>query len=267
MQLLEHSVTFIGNATLLLRFGDLCLLTDPNFIHKGEEVSIGYGLHATRQTNPACQIADLPPIDVLVLSHFHGDHFDQVAERELDKSTLIVTPPDAAHELATRGFTNVHPLKTWQRFEQTKNASHLRLTATPGKHGPTLVDFALPNVMGSVLELEDSRAGLQLSVYISGDTLVFDDLLDIPRRHPAIDLAFLHLGGTRVMGIMVTMDGKQGVELLGIVRPRHAIPIHYDDYDLFSSALSDFQTEVRAAGLEDRVTYLCRGDTYDLRRA
>ena len=266
MQSLEHSVTFIGNATLLLRFGELNVLTDPNFVHKGEQVSIGYGLHATRQTDPACELADLPPIDLLILSHFHGDHFDQVVEQRLDKSALIVTPPDAARELVARGFTNTHALRTWETFEQTKGDSHVRVTATPGKHGPALVDFVLPEVMGSVLELEDARVGLQLSVYLSGDTLLFDDLHEIPRRNPTIDLAFLHLGGTRVMGIMVTMDGKQGVELAHIVQPRHMVPVHFDDYDLFSSPLSEFQAEVRRAGMEDRVTYLSRGDTFNLRR-
>ena len=60
-----------------------------------EQVSIGYGMHATRLTNPAMEIHQLPPLDLVVLSHFHGDHFDQVAERELDKSLPIVTTNEA----------------------------------------------------------------------------------------------------------------------------------------------------------------------------
>jgi L-ascorbate metabolism protein UlaG (beta-lactamase superfamily) len=58
------------------------------------------------------------------------------------------------------------------------------------------------------------------------------------------------------------MDGKQGVQLMQIVTPQHAIPIHYDDYDVFTSPLADFQQEVQAAGLEERVHYLRHGDTY-----
>jgi L-ascorbate metabolism protein UlaG (beta-lactamase superfamily) len=61
---------------------------------------------------------------------------------------------------------------------------------------------------------------------------------------------------------MVTMDAEQGVQMLRIVRPKHAIPIHYNDYDVFQSPLSDFQREVGTAGLEDRVHYLHHGDTY-----
>lgn len=51
---------------------------------------LGHGIWARREVEPACQIADLPPIDLVVLSHYHGDHFDDVAARELDKTLPIV---------------------------------------------------------------------------------------------------------------------------------------------------------------------------------
>jgi L-ascorbate metabolism protein UlaG (beta-lactamase superfamily) len=91
---------------------------------------------------------------------------------------------------------------------------------------------------------------------------VIDDLKEIPRRYSDIHLALLHLGGTRVLGVMVTMDGKQGVEAIQVVDPERAIPIHYNDYDVFTSPLSEFQREVEAAGLEERVHYLNHGETY-----
>jgi L-ascorbate metabolism protein UlaG (beta-lactamase superfamily) len=117
--------------------------------------------------------------------------------------------------------------------------------------------------MGSMLEFGASNAGERaFRLYISGDTLVHEDLEDIPRRYAGIDLALLHLGGTRVLGILVTMDAAQGVEALRIIDPRRAIPIHYDDYDVFESTLAEFQQAVRDAGLEGRVEYLARGDTY-----
>jgi L-ascorbate metabolism protein UlaG (beta-lactamase superfamily) len=47
-----------------------------------------------------------------------------------------------------------------------------------------------------------------------------------------------------------------------IVKPKRAIPIHYNDYDVFKSPLSHFQSEVKAAGLEDRLHYLRHGETY-----
>jgi glyoxylase-like metal-dependent hydrolase (beta-lactamase superfamily II) len=68
------SIFFIGTATVLIRYAEFAILTDPNFIHKHEQVDLGYGLSATRQTDPAMEIHELPPLDLVLLSHFHGDH-------------------------------------------------------------------------------------------------------------------------------------------------------------------------------------------------
>jgi L-ascorbate metabolism protein UlaG (beta-lactamase superfamily) len=116
--------------------------------------------------------------------------------------------------------------------------------------------------MGSILEFRTPAASVPLRLYVSGDTLVFDDLREIPRRFPDIDLALLHLGGTRVFGVLLTMNGRQGVEALRIVGPKTVIPIHFDDYTVFKSPLSDFRAAVAAAGLAAKVRYLDRGESY-----
>lgn len=203
------SIFFIGNATVLIRYGGLTVLTDPTFIHKHQEVSIGYGLSARRLTNPALEISELPPLDLIVLSHFHGDHFDQVAERELDKSLPIATTQEAAEELESRGFGNTHPLGTWSSLTLNKGDVSLRATAMPGRHGPPLSELVLPEVMGSLLEFQSPIGAVRFQMYITGDTLVIDELKEITRRYRDIDLALLHLGGTEVLGIMVTMDGNK----------------------------------------------------------
>jgi len=256
------SVFFIGNATVLIRFGSFTILTDPTFIHIHEEVSIGYGMHSQRLTNPAVEIGDLPPLDFVLLSHFHGDHFDQVAEAELDKTLPIVTTAEAARELEKRGFDNTHALDTWESIDLFKSDVTLHITALPARHGPPVVDLLLPEVMGSLLEWELPGRGVAYRMYITGDTLMIDELHEIRRRHPNIDLALLHLGGTMVLGILVTMDAEQGLEALRVVQPQMAIPIHYNDYDVFKSPLSDFQLAVAEAGLADKVHYLSHGDTY-----
>jgi L-ascorbate metabolism protein UlaG (beta-lactamase superfamily) len=114
-----------------------------------------------------------------------------------------------------------------------------------------------------MLEFRTAGDETRLRLYISGDTLIHERLREIPRRYPAIDLALLHLGGTKVLGIMVTMDAAQGVEAIRIIEPRTAIPIHYNDYTVFRSSLEDFRRAVVEAGLEDRVHYLSHGDTYE----
>jgi L-ascorbate metabolism protein UlaG (beta-lactamase superfamily) len=116
--------------------------------------------------------------------------------------------------------------------------------------------------MGSMLEFEQAD-NILLRLYITGDTLVFDELNEIRKRYAYLDQAILHLGGTRALGILVTMDGRQGIELLKLLQPKVAIPIHYNDYTVFKSPLSEFQDEVKAAGWEDRVRYLKHGETYN----
>lgn len=255
------SVQFIGNATVLLRLGPFTVLTDPTFVHRHERVPLGWGLHTTRLTDPAMDVADLPPIDLVVLSHFHGDHFDQAAQRDLDKGLPVVTTVQAQSDLAERGFANTIGLETWDLLEVDKGRSRLRITACPGRHGPGVTDLLLPDVMGTVLEYQP-EPGRVRRVYISGDTLVFDRLHEIRDRFPDIDLGLLHLGGTRVMGILVTMDAEQGAEALGIIRPRTAVPIHFDDYDVFTSPLEDFIAAAEKAGFGDRLHVLERGGVY-----
>lgn len=256
------SVFFVGTATVLIRYAGFTILTDPNFLHRGDHVHLGYGLRSVRRTDPAVEFEDLPPLDFVLLSHMHGDHFDRVAERKLNKATPIVSTRHAVAYLKKRNFTSAHALRTWETLALEKGEARLRLTAMPGTHGPGPFGAVLPPVMGSMLEFQTPENETRLRLYISGDTLIHERLREIPRRYPDIDLALLHLGGTRVLGIMVTMDAEQGVEAMRIIDPRTAIPIHYNDYEVFESPLEDFKHAVAAAGLHERVHYLDHGDTY-----
>ena len=259
----EGSVQFIGTATVLIRYQGFTILTDPNFLHKGDHVHLGYGLTSERMTNPAIELDQLPPIDLVVLSHMHEDHFDKLVQEKLARDTPIVSTPEAAEALKQLGFTRTFGLSKWSKLEVEKGDARLRITAAPGRHGKLGMQALLPTVMGSVLDFGPDTAAPSYRMYISGDTLVYDDLQNIPQRFPGIDLALLHLGGTRILGVFkVTMDGKDGVQLMQIVQPRHAIPIHYNDYDVFKSPLADFAREVKEAGLEQKVTYLVHGQTY-----
>src|SRR5215217_7724415 len=255
------SIFFVGTATVILRYAGFTILTDPNFLHTGDHAHLGYGLTAQRLTNPALEIEDLPPLDFCVLSHYHGDHFDQVAEEKLQKGLPIVTTEHAACEPEDKGFTATIALDTWDSATVEKGDAKVHVTSMPGTHGPRRRKF-LPDVMGSMLEFEPASGRTALRLYITGDTLVFDDLHEIPRRYPEIDLALFHLGGTQIMGLLLTMDAEQGVEAIQIIDPREVIPIHYNDYEVFKSPLEDFKEAVAAAGFEDRARYLSHGETY-----
>ncbi len=65
------------------------------------------------------------------------------------------------------------------------------------------------------------------------------------------------------MGVMLTMDAEQGVEAIKMIRPEKAIPIHYNDYDVFKSPLEDFKRAAKEAGLTEKIVYLSHGETYN----
>ena len=126
----EGTVFFVGNATVLIRYAGFTILTDPNFLHKGEHVHLGYGLRSERLTDPAIEMDRLPPIDLVLLSHYHEVHFDKEVERRLDRTIPIVTSNEAAEHLREHGFRSVHGLGKWQAIEIAKGDARLRITAT-----------------------------------------------------------------------------------------------------------------------------------------
>jgi L-ascorbate metabolism protein UlaG (beta-lactamase superfamily) len=261
----EGEVYFIGNATTLIRFGGLTILTDPAFLHKGEHVHLGHGIWARREVEPACQIADLPPIDLVVLSHYHGDHFDDVAAQELDKELPIVSTGDGVNKLAALGFQRGYPLDTWESLVVHKGDATLSITAMPARHATDeSVEELLMPVNGHLLDF--SRNGEQLyRLYITGDTMLIDSLEDIPRRYPDIDLGLIHTGGTTFLVSVVTMTGEQGVRAVEITKPRTAIPIHYNDFSVFLSGLDDFKKAAEASPTKTDFVYLAHGESYTFR--
>ena len=174
------SLTFIGTATTVLRLGSFTLLTDPNFLHRGQRAYLGKGLWSKRLTEPAMSIEELPELDAVVLSHLHGDHFDRVARRDLARSQPVLTTPAAARRLG-RGGSRPTGLETWQSETLTRGNETLTVTSLPAIHARGLMGALLPPVMGSMLE-HRSGGESRRRVYISGDTLTGEHIREIARE-------------------------------------------------------------------------------------
>ncbi|GAA0584744.1 MBL fold metallo-hydrolase [Paractinoplanes ferrugineus] len=245
---MNADLTFIGNATVLLRIGDFTLLTDPAFGPAGSRVGLGWGMWTRRLRAPALDALAGADLDAVLLSHLHGDHFDRAARQTLDADLTILTTPQAERRLRRGRFWAVRGLPTWESYEMTRGDQRLRVTAVPGRHGPGIADRLLPDVMGSVLEFT-AGGQTRLTLYITGDTLFRPGLAEIPERFGGIDAMLIHLGGTRVLGLLVTMDDRQGAELTGLIRPGRTVPIHNDDYRVQKSPLDRFLTRARDLGL------------------
>jgi L-ascorbate metabolism protein UlaG (beta-lactamase superfamily) len=186
---------------------------------------LGYGLKSKRLTDPAIDIEQLPPVDLCVLSHYHADHFDRVAEENLHPELPIITTSHAAKKLRKKEFKQAISLDTWQASVFRKGPISLRITSMPGKHGPGISQAFLPTVMGSMLEFLNRSQQILLAIYISGDTIFHQSLYEIPKRHPKIDLGLFHLGGTRVLGLPVSMDDQQGLKAVQVIEPDVKKPV------------------------------------------
>jgi L-ascorbate metabolism protein UlaG (beta-lactamase superfamily) len=207
-------------------------------------------------------------------------------EESLNRDFPIATTPHAKDCLTTKkgndAFRAVTALDFWDSaiLNSSDSKAAIKVTGMPGKHlppGPLSVAndilSAVPPTNGWLLELGHASDSESLEtgyrIYISGDTLFVDELREIPARlqNDKIDLMLVHIGGTTIPGpalplLMVTMDAKQGLQLLRLVDPDVTIPVHFDDYDVFLSPLEDFKKEVNDAGLRQRVVYLDRGEQY-----
>lgn len=253
---------FIGTATTVITLGSFTLLTDPNFLHRGQRAYLGWGLSSPRLTDPAIAPEDVPPLDVVLLSHLHGDHFDRVSRARLDRAAPVISTAHAVRKLDRWGFDG-RALENWEHHSLRKDGEELVITSLPAVHARGLLGKMLPPVMGSMLE--HSVDGVVVRrVYISGDTLTGDHIDQVRERFPDIDAAVVHLGGTRVLFRTVTMDGKAGVDFVERCRPSVVVPVHYDDYRVFRSPLSDFVDHAHARGLGTTLRPPRRGEVVSL---
>jgi hypothetical protein len=144
-----------------------------------------------------------------VLSHYHGDHFDDVAARDLDRAIPILTTDHAVGQLRELGFAQGLALDTWDSVTVEKGEARLVVTAMPAKHSTDdEVALMLMPVNGSMLDFYRGEDRL-FRLYITGDTMLHDRLHDIPRWYPDIDLGLIHAGGTTLFVTVVTMTGPR----------------------------------------------------------
>jgi hypothetical protein len=142
-------IFFVGTATTILDWSGISIMTDPNFLHAGDHVHLGPGVTSTRRTNPAVELHSLPRIDLVLLSHYHADHFDEKVEESLRRDLPIVTTPHAKKCLVEQKkdedkFTAVTELDFWEScvigiegadLNGGKRAA-IHVRGMPGKHVP-----------------------------------------------------------------------------------------------------------------------------------
>ena len=223
-------ITHIGGPTALIEVGGWRLLTDPTFDPAGRKYKFGWGTGSRKLAGPAIAASDLPPIDAVLLSHdHHDDNLDPAGRALLPSAGVVVTTVSGAARLggAARG------LAPWQSTRlEAPGRPAIEITATPCRHGPPLSHPLVGDVVGFSLGWDAQEHGV---LWISGDTVLYDGVREVAERL-RVDVALLHLGGVQfpVTGpARYTMTAKDAVELAGLIRPRVAIPIHYEGWKHF----------------------------------
>ena len=120
-------------------------------------------------------------------------------------------------------------------------------------------------MIGFALRWEGQKHGV---LWISGDTVLYDGVREVAQRM-TVDAAILHLGGVRfpVTGpVRYTMTARDAIELCGVVRPRTAIPVHYEGWSHFHQGRAVIERELAAApaGIRDAFRWLPIGAAVEL---
>jgi L-ascorbate metabolism protein UlaG (beta-lactamase superfamily) len=245
-------LTHIGGPTVLIETGGWRLLTDPTFDPAGGTYRFGWGTGSRKVAGPALQANELGPIDAVLLSHDqHDDNLDASGRDLLASVPLVITTPPGAKRLGsgTRG------LEDWETTKiESEGRAPLEITATPCRHGAPVIDRLSGAVIGFSLNGEDQTEG---ELWISGDTVLYDGVRQVADRLK-IDTALLHLGGVRfpVTGpLRYTMTAADAIELCEAIRPRVAIPIHYEGWRHFREGRADVERELAKAPAEVRESF------------
>lgn len=239
----DLAVTRILHGSLVLELGTTRLLVDPWF-HSG---------YATRQTEPLGLTPEhLPRAAAVLITHRHAGHFDPDALAEIAKKTpRAIAPPTMVDALRALGFTDVTPLEWWS----DTMVGPIRITAVPSSH-PVREN-------GYVVASDRVRA------YLGGDTRWFDGLVDVATAFPDLDVAFLPVGGERLLGLRRTMGPVEAARAAALFRARRVIPIAYGAAGGFplvwyaSDPVRRFQAAAQAQGITaEHVVVLEPGESW-----
>jgi L-ascorbate metabolism protein UlaG (beta-lactamase superfamily) len=237
-------ITHVGGPTALIEVGGWRLLTDPTFDPPGRRYNFGWGSGSRKLAGPAISASGLAPIDAVLLTHdHHGDNLDEAGRALLPSAGAVVTTVSGAKRLGG-GARGLEPWAT-TRLEAPERPS-IEITATPCRHGPPLSRPIVGDVIGFALRWEGQEHGV---LWISGDTVLYDGVRQVADRLE-VATALLHLGGVRfpVSGpVRYTMTAREAVELCRLVRPRAAIPVHYEGWKHFRQGREAIESEFARA--------------------
>jgi L-ascorbate metabolism protein UlaG (beta-lactamase superfamily) len=243
----HFSVTWIGHATALVQIGNVRVLTDPQF---SERAFFVQWMGPKRKQPPGVALADLPHIDIVVISHNHYDHLDENSVRALNGQPggppLFVVPLGMERWMADIGITHVRALDWWQKTE----VAGATVTLTPVQHWSrrTLTDTNQSLWGGYVVEA--SSHAVRKRVFFAGDTGYSSTYFKaIGERFGPIDLAVLPIGAYEPRWFMGPqhVNPEEAVLIHLDLRAKRSLGVHWGTFQLTDEALDAPLAELAAA--------------------
>ncbi len=241
-------VTLINHATLLIQMDGMNILTDPIWSERTSPVGFA---GPRRHRAPGIRFEELPPIDVVLVSHNHYDHLDlpTLARLQQQHRSAIFTPLGNAALMRQHGIDSTQELDWWQGAA----AGPLRITAVPSKHFSArgLSDRNCNLWGGFVI------SGPSGNVYFAGDTGWGGHFADVGRRFGPIRLALLPIGAYLPRWFMhnAHIDPVEAVDAHLALKARTSVPMHYGTFRLSDEGIDDpirdLQAAMKQKGLTD----------------
>ena len=252
----ELAVTFIGHASFFVQIGGRSVLIDPNFAR--------WLFVLKRLRRPGLRVRDLPPIDLVLVSHAHFDHLHRPSLRAIVHQTLrergtapaIIVPSHVSDLVSDLGFSEIIELDWWNNSRQ----GDLAITHVPSRHwGARILKDSHRGYGGFVL-----KAGKH-SVYHAGDTAYFAGFREIGRRLSP-ELALLPIGAYNPPAFRnVHTNPADATRAFLDLNARWMVPMHYGTFRLSHEPMDEplqlLEKEARAAGISDRVVVMEEGVT------
>lgn len=239
----ETTLTWIGHATLLVQVAGRNVLTDPHFTERASPVSWS---GPRRVVPPGLALEDLPPVDVVVISHDHYDALDEgsirmLAAREGGDRTVFVVPLGLERWLREWGAERVVALDWWESTE----ARGLSVTCVPARHWSkrTLLGRNRTLWAGWVVAAEGFRF-----VFL-GDSGYADVFREIGARLGPFDLAAIPIGAYAPRWFMAPfhMNPEEAVRAHRDLRARRSVGIHWGTFVLTDEPLDEPPRRLAAA--------------------
>jgi L-ascorbate metabolism protein UlaG (beta-lactamase superfamily) len=237
----ELAAVWIGHATVLLRLGGMTIITDPVLFSR---VGLGLGLMTAgpqRRYAPAIRLSDLPPIDLILISHAHFDHLDRPTLVRLPKRTPVVTAHHTGDLIHDLGFRQVTELGWGDRTQ----VGSLTITAEKVNHWGARTFYDKHRGFNAyVLEAAGRR------VLYGGDTAYHEGFKSLGK----VDLAIFGIGAYDPY-IAAHATPEQAWEMVDHARADFLLPMHHSTFRLSHEPMEEpMQRMLAAAGAdEDRV--------------